>query len=158
MAKIHTCDYCVVRIGEMACSNSIGGSYCSVRCADIAEVEAEGSNPKSTDDIIANLARRVAELERNEEKHREVIERMGVEISNGERICSELFGDISGAKRDIETWAQEVEVLRYANEELYSRLGHVEKDIDDNATLNTPKQITLDVKVLERLIGVDVRG
>lgn len=95
--------------------------------------------PKNYEDIIANLVRRVAQLE----------------------------SELTGAKRDIVTWSQEVETLRYANEELYSRLGHVEKDaeeieakvelvIDDIVTLDErsqPKQITLDVDTFTKIIG-----
>jgi hypothetical protein len=37
MAKIHTCDCCGSKLGEIACSNKYGGTYCSVICADTAE-------------------------------------------------------------------------------------------------------------------------
>jgi hypothetical protein len=37
MAKIHTCDCCGRKLGEIACSNKYGGNYCSVICADTAE-------------------------------------------------------------------------------------------------------------------------
>ncbi len=83
MAKINVCDYCEIKLGEME--------------------EQSKEAPKSTDDIIANLVARVAQLER----------------------------ELTDSKRDIETWAQEVETLRYTNTELYSRLGHVEQDTDD---------------------------
>ncbi len=61
--------------------------------------------PQSQDDIIANLIRRVAQLE----------------------------SELSGAKRDIETWAQEVESLKHE--------------------VVQPKQITLDVDTFAKLIG-----
>src|SRR5690606_23285279 len=48
--------------------------------------------PQSQDDIIANLVRRVAELERK---------------------LDETNTRIDGAKNDIETWAQEVEALKH---------------------------------------------
>lgn len=46
--------------------------------------------PQSTDDVIANLVRRVSELERR----------------------------LDGAKDDIETWSREIESVKYANERL----------------------------------------
>ena len=74
----------------------------------VLEPAADETSPQSTDDIIANLARRVAGLERSQD----------------------------GLKRDVETWAQEIESLKYANK---------------------PQQITLDVEVLARLLGGDCR-
>ncbi len=120
MAKINVCDYCEIKLGEME--------------------EQSKEAPKSTDDIIANLVARVAQLER----------------------------ELTDSKRDIETWAQEVETLRYTNTELYSRLGHVEQDtddldekvemcIDDIVTLdertNLSQEITISVAELTKLIG-----
>src|SRR5690606_4344370 len=88
--------------------------------------------PQSQDDIIANLVGRVAELERRDEKHREVIEESSLEISNIDRLYDGVFGEVTGIKRDIETWAQEVESLKHDKE---------------------PKQITLDIDTLAKLIG-----
>src|SRR5690606_21563106 len=51
--------------------------------------------PQSQDDIIANLVRRVAELERK---------------------LDESNARIDGTKNDIETWAQEVESLKHVKE------------------------------------------
>src|SRR5690606_11262113 len=56
--------------------------------------------PQSQDDIIANLVGRVAELERRDEKHREVIEELSLEISNIDRLYDGVFGEVTGIKRD----------------------------------------------------------
>jgi hypothetical protein len=66
MGKIYVCDYCGTELGEEACGNSKGGAYCSVKCADAGEtneVSATEGDDKSIIDLLANLARRVTELE-----------------------------------------------------------------------------------------------
>ena len=62
LEPLHTCDKCGKPLGETACSNQKGGSYCSVDCAK-ADDETEAS--KTVLDLLANLAQRVTELERN---------------------------------------------------------------------------------------------
>lgn len=159
MAKIHVCDYCEIRLGEVACSNSIGGSYCSVRCANTAESEANTS-PKTTDDIIANLVARVAKLEQRDESQRR---------HNGvlsQRIA-ELSQRINGTHRDIETWAQDHselahKVARIADKQFNHGLNigriddKIEMCIDDIVALDErtqPQTVTLSIDTLEKLIG-----
>ena len=118
-------------------------------------------SPKNYEDIIANLVRRVSELEQQTTELEKDNERQAFKIDDLEQYCG-------GLKDDIETWAQEVEGLRYTNTELYSRLGHVEQDtddldekvemcIDDIVTLdertNLSQEITISVAELIKLIG-----
>lgn len=91
---------------------------------DLVPVESE-SSPQSTDDIIANLVRRVSDLERQTTELEKDNERQAWKIVDLER-------DYGGVKDDIETWAQEVEKLRHETK---------------------PKKITIDVDALTRLIG-----
>ena len=84
LEPIYTCDKCGKPLGETACSNQKGGSYCSVDCAKDDD-ESEAS--KSVLDLLASLAQKIVELERKIDRLEERTE------SNA---------------RDIETWAQEV--------------------------------------------------
>src|SRR5690606_11728345 len=75
--------------------------------------------PQSQDDIIANLVRRVSDLERKNER---------------------LETELTDAKSDIETWAQEVESLKH--EATHRAISEMES-----------KQITIDIDTLAKLIG-----
>src|SRR5690606_11858394 len=77
----------------------IESEYCNV-----LEPVANEVSLQSIEDIIANLVRRVAELERSDLEHSEVIESLDVHLS----------GEIDGIMRDVESWAQEVEALKHA--------------------------------------------
>src|SRR5690606_39162317 len=79
--------------------------------------------PQSQDDIIANLVRRVMDLERKNER---------------------LETELTDAKSDIETWAQEVETIKHT-------MGLLEKDVDGlYMDVSKPKQITLDIDTLAK--------
>lgn len=65
LVPLHTCDKCGEPLGELACSNQKGGSYCSVDCAKADDELTETTEAsKSTIDLLTNLALRVTELER----------------------------------------------------------------------------------------------
>ncbi|MEK3887276.1 hypothetical protein [Bacillus sp. FSL K6-3431] len=98
----------------------------------VLEPIATEASPQSNDDIITNLVRRMAELERKDVEHREFIESLDVEMSDVWRKYGELDESISGIKRDIETWAQEVEELKHATK---------------------PKKVLINVEELARLLG-----
>lgn len=134
-------DYGGNRKGVFAEDTVVGVRDSEYRVLVPVESEITAADPpQSQEDIIANLVRRVSQLE----------------------------SELTGAKRDIETWAQEVEGLRYTNTELYSRLGYVEQDtddldekvemcIDDIVTLdertNLSQEITINVAEFVKLIG-----
>lgn len=84
--------------------------------------------PQSQDDIIANLVRRVSELEQQTTELEKDNERQAFKIDDLEQYCG-------GLKDDIETWAQEVEALKHEVAEM------------------EPKQITLDVDTFMKIIG-----
>src|SRR5690606_27840377 len=98
--------------------------------------------PQSQDDIIANLVRRVAELERK---------------------LDESNARIDGTKNDIETWAQEVEKVKVTADTAESNLDDVARRQRNQLCRlqelerSHPKQITLDIDTLAKLIG-GVRG
>lgn len=106
-------------------------------------LEPVETSPQNTDDrdtlsLIANLARRVAELERRDEAQRKL---------NGKH--SERFAEhsslIYGAKRDVETWAQEVEGLR---NDLAGYRSAVE-DVDAKVEMCIDDIVTLDERTSE---------
>lgn len=63
---LYACDNCGKALGEIACSNSKGGSYCSARCADADEPKTcvEDDPNDRILELIANLSMKIAELER----------------------------------------------------------------------------------------------
>ncbi len=80
-------------------------------------------SPKNYEDIIANLVRRVAQLE----------------------------SELTGAKRDIETWAQEVEGLRN------DLAGYRDDYLAIDERSREAQTITLDVETFTKIIGGDRR-
>lgn len=71
MANINICDYCETQLEETAIGTRGGGEYCSVLCAKLGEevvgVDSTHASPEVLD-LLANLARRVTELERKLEE------------------------------------------------------------------------------------------
>lgn len=79
----HPCDNCGTALGDIACSNGEGGTYCSNKCAgndDLPAVDATQASPQVID-MLANLARRVTSLE----------------------------AQLSDTQRNVETFAQQTE-------------------------------------------------
>jgi hypothetical protein len=73
LQPLYTCDRCGKALGEVACSNSTGGAYCSAKCADADEpqVEVDGRDASpSVIDMLANLAQRITEIERKLDESR----------------------------------------------------------------------------------------
>lgn len=131
-------DYVEVIDDEGDQASAIDGSYYVL---DPIESEKEVTSPQSTDDIIANLIKRVAELERENKAMLVVYE----------RDQKWTHARINGVKDDIETWAQEHEKTK---RELDDK---IEMCIDDIVTLDerTNTQVTLSVADLAKLIGGD---
>jgi len=97
------------------------------------------SSPQYVTDLIANLARRVAELERiNEMQAKE------------NRF---MHDNIESAKRDIETWAQDHEAVAFKVVEAEQEIGGLKDEVAELKHANKPAQITLDADVLARLLG-----
>ncbi|MBS4195352.1 hypothetical protein [Lederbergia citri] len=103
--------------------------------AVLEPVESEQS-PKNYDDIIANLVKRVAELERREEAQR--------------RLNGVLSQRINAAQCDIETWAQEVEKTK-------REIKTKEERISDRVfpKIHTYSSEELNGKTLRILVGMD---
>jgi archaellum component FlaC len=88
---------------------------------------------------IANLRNSVSELKCDvcridakieDEKHLsdEWAEDVDVRVS---RLADANEQAVTIVARNVETWAQEVEAVKYGQDELYQRLGHVEADLDE---------------------------
>ncbi len=112
----------------------------------LVPVESESKTPQNYEDVIARLVSKVSGLEA------ELTTYKALERVRQQRLEYEL----NGMKRDIETWSRDVEGLRYANEEVSSRLGHVEKDaeeIDEKIEMIIDDIVTLDERTNAKLIG-----
>lgn len=65
LEPIYTCGTCGEGLGELCCTSEKSGSYCSLKCAE----------PTPTvHDLLANLTRRLAKLERENAELRETID------------------------------------------------------------------------------------
>ncbi len=88
---------------------------------------------KNYEDIIANLVRRVSELEQQTTELEKDNERQAFKIDDLEQYCG-------GLKDDIETWAQDVEKVRVDVDDLAGEVRQVddkiEMCIDDIVTLD----------------------
>lgn len=149
-------------LGESVC----GIDHGAYRVLVPVESETSTDKPKSTDDIIANLVKRVAEMERELVEYRALGLRDHLLIGN-----TTIDNEITGIKRDIETWAQEVEELKFKVriiddlqdvniDRLNDADDKIEMCIDDIVTLDErlqPKEITISIDDLAKLIG-GVRG
>lgn len=66
LEPLWTCGNCGAGLGETACGNSAGGSYCSAKCADAREPDttAEPAQPsESLLDLFAKITMRLMQLE-----------------------------------------------------------------------------------------------
>jgi hypothetical protein len=97
LKPLYTCDRCGKALGEVACSNSTGGSYCSAKCADAdepqAEVDERDASPKVID-MLANLAQRITELERYADITRDKYELINDRLSELERKLNHIQDEI----------------------------------------------------------------
>jgi TolA-binding protein len=95
MAKIeiYVCDNCGTKLGELACGNSKGGSYCSVECAEQAELSTVADSQFL--DLIANLARRVASLEQQLSATQGNVEKLAEELANVKYLTESNEQDIA---------------------------------------------------------------
>ncbi|MED3832959.1 hypothetical protein [Peribacillus frigoritolerans] len=119
LIPVYSCDNCGSRLGEVACSNSKGGSYCSVKCADEEDgspVDSEPAEPTPDIDIMANLVARVHELEMKLAAKEEFACYVDNRLNKLERITGELVrakssveSQLNDAMRNTERLAQELE-------------------------------------------------
>jgi hypothetical protein len=73
----HYCGWCSAELGEIACSNNRGGSYCSAQCADAdEEVEPQLTeiNAEKVIDMITELAQTVAQQQREIDRLKQLTE------------------------------------------------------------------------------------
>lgn len=107
---VYSCDNCGSRLGESACSNSKGGSYCSVKCAGEEECSPDVQD-ESTPDIssrITSLERIVGELVRNKSSlesqlllAQSNIERLAQELEREKAKVSDLKDEVESNTKDI---------------------------------------------------------
>jgi septal ring factor EnvC (AmiA/AmiB activator) len=102
MAKIeiYVCDNCGTKLGELACGNSKGGSYCSVECAEQAELSTVADSQFL--DLIANLARRVASLEQQLSATQGNVEKLAEELANTKHHTYSIERDVMEVEKQTE--------------------------------------------------------
>lgn len=96
------------------------------------ESEQTMDKPESLHDIIANLVKRVAELEHENKSlvRQYAIDKLSEEV---EELEERIQRNFNGIKDDIETWSREIETIKHAQ--------------------NKPQTITIDVDAFVKLIG-----
>lgn len=143
LIPVYSCDNCGSRLGESACSNSKGGSYCSAKCADEAEPTPD------IHDLFANLAQRVTSLERiNGELVR-------TKFSVENRFDS-VESQLNDAIRNIERQAQELEREKEKLSDLKDEVESNTKDpfaFLDDRTFEKPGKPTKSAEVILRDIS-----
>lgn len=125
--KNYTCGNCNTQLGEAACSNSKGGSYCSVKCADEAEptldelmakmpTESEREYSPDIYDLLANLTTRVRDLEMKSAAKEEFACYVDKRLTKLERITGELVraknsleSQLRDTQNNVQTFAEQTE-------------------------------------------------
>ena len=105
-SKIYTCDRCEAKLGDVACTNSKGGNYCSRICADKAEgkcveVNASQASP-AVIEMLANLSRRIVQLEDEIDTLHANQKRMAEELENAKVAEDESLVIVELAKLLVE--------------------------------------------------------
>lgn len=124
---VYFCDNCGSRLGESACSNSKGGSYCSVKCAG-----EEECSPDVQDESTPDISSRVTSLERI----------VGELVRNKSSLESQLLL----AQSNIERQAQELEREKEYRVSIYTKLS----DLKDEVESNTKDIAFLDERTYEK--------
>lgn len=111
LEPVYTCDNCEETLGESACSNRKGGSYCSAKCADEDEelvgVDSSQASPEVLD-LLANLARRVTSLEQQLRDTQGNVERFAQEIETSKQVVINTSNVTVNDEADIRKVARQL--------------------------------------------------
>jgi len=97
----------------------------------LVPVESSEEEPQPSDpiDVIANLATRVAELERKDAAKDDLINKA---LSDVYIRIGRLQDEIDTLHKDIRTIGEELEALKYAAKETDGKVAHLEADIEES--------------------------
>jgi len=86
LEPVHECDQCGKALGDNACTNSKGGSYCSAKCAN-----ADEETSPTVHDMLANLSERLVKLDHRITRLTDICEQSDSVIAREvERLGAEL--------------------------------------------------------------------
>lgn len=103
----------------------------------------ENSSKRELLDLIANLARRLTDLERKHEAATTTDDAWAAELDERiDRLASANEQAINLIARNVERQAQELEALKYGQDEFYGRLAHVEADVEEERSITTERSIS----------------
>lgn len=87
LEPVHECDHCGKALGEFACTNSKGGSYCSAKCAD-----ADEETSPTVHEMLANLSEQIVKLNRRIDRLADANEQAVATVARDvERVDADLI-------------------------------------------------------------------
>jgi hypothetical protein len=118
LEPVHECDQCGKALGDNACTNSKGGSYCSVKCA-----KADEETSPTVHEMLANLSEQIVKLNRR-------IDRLA---DANEQAIATVARDVERVDADLIKLRKEFEDSKDVNLTLSSELVAklIEKGLSD---------------------------
>jgi hypothetical protein len=118
LEPVHECDQCGKALGELACTNSKGGSYCSAECAN-----ADEETSPTVHEMLANLSEQIVKLNRR-------IDRLA---DANEQAIATVARDVERVDADLIKLRKEFEDSKDVNLTLSSELVAklIEKGLSD---------------------------
>jgi hypothetical protein len=87
LEPVHKCDQCGKALGELACTNSKGGSYCSAKCAN-----ADEETSPTVHEMLANLSEQIVKLNRRIDRLADANEQAVATVARDvERVDADLI-------------------------------------------------------------------
>lgn len=87
LEPVHECDQCGKALGDNACTNSKGGSYCSAKCA-----KADEETSPTVHEMLANLSEQIVKLNRRIDRLADANEQAVATVARDvERVGADLI-------------------------------------------------------------------
>jgi hypothetical protein len=118
LEPVHECDRCGKALGELACANSKGGSYCSAKCAN-----ADEETSPTVHEMLANLSEQIVKLNRRIDRLADANEQA---IATVARDVERVDADLIKLRKEFE---DSKDVTLTLSSELVAKL--IEKGLSD---------------------------
>jgi hypothetical protein len=118
LEPVHECDQCGKALGDNACTNSKGGSYCSAKCAN-----ADEETSPTVHEMLANLSEQIVKLNRRIDRLADANEQA---IATVARDVERVDADLIKLRKEFE---DSKDVTLTLSSELVAKL--IEKGLSD---------------------------
>jgi hypothetical protein len=118
LEPVHECDQCGKALGDNACTNSKGGSYCSAKCA-----KADEETSPTVHEMLANLSEQIVKLNRRIDRLADANEQA---ITTVARDVERVDADLIKLRKEFE---ESKDVKLTLSSELVAKL--IEKGLSD---------------------------